>query len=83
MLLYVMMTHGTMERKSGAGNDGGGGSRSRLACVRLATAKKKSAEALLFRVGGPGRGRTADTGIFSAVLYQLSYRAKHSVGRLS
>ena len=25
--------------------------------------------------GGPGRGRTADTAIFSRVLYQLSYRA--------
>ena len=26
-------------------------------------------------IGGPGRGRTADTAIFSRVLYQLSYRA--------
>ena len=25
--------------------------------------------------GGPGQNRTADTRIFSAVLYQLSYRA--------
>ena len=27
------------------------------------------------RDGGPGRARTADTSIFSRVLYQLSYRA--------
>ena len=27
------------------------------------------------RAGGPGQNRTADTRIFSAVLYQLSYRA--------
>ena len=25
--------------------------------------------------GGPGRNRTGDTGIFSPLLYQLSYRA--------
>ena len=28
--------------------------------------------------GGPGRDRTADTAIFSRVLYQLSYRATGS-----
>ena len=33
------------------------------------------------RDGGPGRARTADTSIFSRVLYQLSYRA--TVGRAS
>ncbi len=55
------------------------------ACLRpdQANNEKKRPKALLFRVGGPGRGRTADTGIFSAVLYQLSYRAKHSEARLS
>ena len=30
--------------------------------------------------GGPGRGRTADTAIFSRVLYQLSYRATGEAG---
>ena len=30
---------------------------------------------LYWQFGGPGRGRTADTAIFSRVLYQLSYRA--------
>ena len=30
--------------------------------------------------GGPGRNRTGDTGIFSPLLYQLSYRAKCNGG---
>ena len=30
---------------------------------------------LTFHAGGSGRNRTADTGIFNPLLYQLSYRA--------
>jgi hypothetical protein len=33
--------------------------------------------------GGQGRNRTADTGIFSAVLYQLSYLAGKLVRTVS
>ena len=44
---------------------------------RLATFRDKLKESN--KDGGPRRGRTADTGIFSAVLYQLSYRAKSDV----
>ena len=32
------------------------------------------------RGGGPGQNRTVDTRIFSAVLYQLSYRATEVAG---
>ena len=54
-------------------NDGGGGLKTTWAN------EEKKRRGAYFRVGGPRRGRTADTGIFSAVLYQLSYRAKRSV----
>jgi hypothetical protein len=32
-------------------------------------------EALIYKDGGSGRNRTADTGIFNPLLYRLSYRA--------
>ena len=42
--------------------------------------KKTAQESRLYRInfGGQGRGRTADTRIFSPLLYQLSYLAAHA-----
>ena len=36
-----------------------------------------------YRFGGQGQNRTADTGIFSAVLYQLSYLAATGLLRMA
>lgn len=43
------------------------------------TPKRRSPSAItlgLLNLGGPGQNRTADTRIFSPLLYRLSYRAK-------
>ena len=44
--------------------------------------KKANRERLACVHGGQGRSRTADTGIFSPLLYQLSYLAKGRTGIL-
>jgi hypothetical protein len=40
--------------------------------------KKPNRGGLGFKYGGPGQNRTADTRIFSPLLYRLSYRATSS-----
>ncbi len=44
--------------------------------------KKANREGLAVLGGGQGRSRTADTGIFSPLLYQLSYLAESRTGIL-
>ncbi len=43
---------------------------------KVAKTKKPAAERGLDMHGGQGQNRTADTGIFSPLLYRLSYLAK-------